>query len=30
MVMRAHAALSPMVTFRTGLDIDERQILFSA
>jgi len=25
MVMRAYAALSPMVTFRTGLDNDERQ-----
>ena len=25
MVMRAHAALSPMVTFRTGFDNDDRQ-----
>jgi hypothetical protein len=28
MVMRAHAAMSPMVTFWTGLDIDERQFWF--
>jgi hypothetical protein len=28
MVMRAHAAMSPMVTFRTGIDIDERQVWF--
>ena len=27
MVMRAHAALSPMVTFRTGFDNDDRQFV---